>query len=125
MSNASEALVDIFLADMDGEDPTNIYDKKIQLFRRESNDHVGVNLHSCIPLLRLVLSAFYGALGQRTTALVAGSVSQWAKAARKAVASGNGETRFEEADQQLEDAQRQYRGKEMPFTKRKSCFLGI
>lgn len=67
MSNASEALVDIFLVDRDREDPANIYgeiyaqtsvfpDKKIQLFRRESHDHVGVHLHSCIPLLRSALA---------------------------------------------------------------------
>lgn len=67
MSNAAEALVEVVLVNKDREDPADVYgeiyaqtssfpDKRIKLFRRESHDHVGVHLHSCVPLLRSALA---------------------------------------------------------------------
>ncbi|KAE8333433.1 hypothetical protein BDV39DRAFT_199159 [Aspergillus sergii] len=97
MSNATEALVDIFLVDRGGEDPADVYgeiyaqtssfpDKRIKLFRRESHDHVGVHPHSCVPLLR-------SALAVPMDASLAISASLWdhGRTSDKEIANGTAE----------------------------------
>ncbi|GKZ18511.1 hypothetical protein AbraIFM66951_003391 [Aspergillus brasiliensis] len=67
MSNAAEALVEIVLIDGDGERTADVYgdiyaqtssfsNRRIELFRRESHENVGIGRNDFIPLLRPALA---------------------------------------------------------------------